>query len=54
MEEMRKGQKAFNELHAENPKIANMIRGTVNDPFYNDKKLDAFYAEVERLKKLGN
>ena len=50
-EKIRKGQKAFNDLYLEDPGIANLIRGTINDPFYNDKRLPDFYKKVEELKK---
>jgi hypothetical protein len=47
----RAGQRAFNELYATDPEIANMIRSTNADPFYNDKKLELFRARVAELKK---
>ena len=47
----RKGQKAFNDLYLEYPEIANLIRGTEYDPFYNDEKLEAFYVRVAELKE---
>ena len=50
-EELRKGQKAFNDLYQTDPDIANLIRGTVNDPFYNDKKLPEFYKKIDEIKK---
>ena len=48
-DKMRKGQIAFNELHAKDPKTANAIRGTSADPFYNDARLPAFYLKVKEL-----
>jgi len=53
--ELRPGQIAFNELYTTEPSIANLIRGSEFDPFYDDEKLDAFYEKVAELKKLkGN
>ena len=49
-DKIRKGQKAFNDLYLVEPEIANLIRGTINDPFYNDKRLPDFYKKVESLK----
>ena len=40
---LRKGQNTFNYLHQEYPQIADKVRGTESDPFYNDNKLGAFY-----------
>ena len=49
-DKIRKGQKAFNDLYLVEPHIANLIRGTINDPFYNDNRLPDFYKKVEELK----
>lgn len=49
-DKIRKGQKAFNDLYQVDPDIANLIRGTINDPFYNDKRLPDFYKKIEELK----
>jgi hypothetical protein len=49
-DKIRKGQKAFNDLYLAEPTIANLIRGTIYDPFYNDEKLPDFYKKVEELK----
>jgi len=46
---IRKGQQAFNDLYAKHPEIADQIRGTSIDPFYNDECLTAFYAKVKSL-----
>ena len=46
---IRKGQAAFNKLYAENPKIADMIRGSQFDPFYRDQRLEAFDLKVAEL-----
>ena len=45
----RDGQAAFNFLHAIKPDIANQIRTTPLDPFYQDDRLDAFFRKVEEL-----
>ena len=47
----RKGQKAFNDLHQTNPDIANEIRGTLADPFYNDSRLPIFQDKVKEIKE---
>ena len=49
-DEQRAGQKAFNELYAVSPEIANQIRGGKYDPFYDDTRLQAFYLEVDRIR----
>jgi len=46
---IRKGQAAFNKLYAENPKIADMIRGSQFDPFYRDERLRVFDLKVAEL-----
>jgi len=48
--ELRPGQIAFNELYATDPAIANLIRGSEFDPFYDDSKLGAFYEKVKELR----
>ena len=50
--ELRQGQIAFNELYATEPDIANSIRGSEFDPFYDDEKLEAFFERVAELKNL--
>lgn len=40
----RFGQSAFNALYDLHPEIANEVRGTENDPFYNDKVMPDFWA----------
>ena len=47
--EFRLGQAAFNYVYHYLPEIANQIRGTNKDPFYNDKALAEFWNEVKRL-----
>lgn len=39
---LRKGQVIFNELNAFNPQLANLIRGTSEDPFYQDNRIPDF------------
>lgn len=46
----RNGQAAFNVLYSMHPELAQEIRGTDLDPFYDDSRLYAFYTWVyERL-----
>jgi hypothetical protein len=47
---LRPGQKAFNELYAQDPAIADQIRCTDADPFYDDRRLDAFRKRVAELR----
>ena len=47
--EFRLGQAAFNYVYQYLPEVANQIRGTNKDPFYNDKALAEFWDEVKRL-----
>jgi hypothetical protein len=46
MNDMREGQLAFNLLYARNPALADRIRGTSLDPFYDDSRLSKFRAAV--------
>jgi hypothetical protein len=48
---LRAGQRAFKTLERYRPDLADLIRDTKNNPFYDDKKLPAFYNEVHRLLK---
>jgi hypothetical protein len=43
----RYGQAAFNYIHAKYPVIANELRGTDLDPFYDSGKTMTFLAAVE-------
>lgn len=43
---LRVGQFCFNELYACHPTLANEIRATSADPFYNDSNIDMFWAMV--------
>lgn len=47
--ELRLGQHMFNELYLLNTAIANQIRGSIVDPFYNDDKIPAFLERVDEL-----
>jgi len=44
--EERIGQGAFNVLNELDPDLADSIRGTDLDPFYNDDRVAKFYAHV--------
>ena len=46
--QQRKGQYAFNTLYSYRPDLANMIRGTSIDPFYNDEILPYFLKHLEK------
>ncbi len=41
--EWREGQTWFNVLYEQHPEIADDIRGTILDPFYNDENLPRFF-----------
>ena len=45
----RPGQSAFNFVYEYLPTIANQIRGTDKDPFYQSSILPEFWDEVKRL-----
>lgn len=47
--EQRLGQAMFNSLEQHRPDIANMVRATHADPFYDNKRLGLFYTTVEAL-----
>lgn len=51
MEHQRRGQRAFNELYEQDREIADAIRATEFDPFYDDSRLDAFHARVAQLRR---
>jgi hypothetical protein len=38
----RLGQAYFNQLVAERPELAERVRGTLRDPFYDNRRLSAF------------
>jgi hypothetical protein len=43
---IRKGQQYFNSLYEINPVLADKVRTTEADPFYNDNKLEAFFKAI--------
>ena len=43
---LRLGQCFFNTLHETHPDLANSVRGTINDPFYNSNKLKEFFIAI--------
>lgn len=43
---LRHGQTAFNALARVHPRLANALRGTHDDPFYDDNRLPRFFARV--------
>jgi hypothetical protein len=47
--ELRLGQQAFNYIHDIEPDIANKIRGTDKDCFYQSGKIGEFFDEVHKL-----
>lgn len=47
---VRRGQKEFNLLHQKHPEIADRIRGSADDPYYDDRRLEAFRRRVEQEK----
>ena len=47
-EYLRKGQMLFNLLHQQYPKLADMVKGTENDPFYNDNLLSNFFNFIQQ------
>lgn len=42
----RAGQAMFNVLHQLHPELANSIRGTENDPFYRNDKINDFLKAI--------
>lgn len=47
--DLRLGQYLFNSLYELNTMIANKIRGSIVDPFYNDDLIPAFLEKVDEL-----
>ncbi len=43
---LRKGQAAFRALEAVDTELADRIRNTAVDPYFDDRRLDAFYVAV--------
>lgn len=54
MPHMRHGQAYFNALYEVNPTIANEIRGTFIDPFYNDSRIERFMNVIGAWKTIDN
>lgn len=48
---LRAGQEAFNQLASSDPEIAEEIRGTPFDPFYDDSRMPAFCERVAELRR---
>ena len=44
---LRLGQQLFNNLYDINPELANNIRGTKYDPFYNDDVIPEFLKYIQ-------
>lgn len=49
MSELRPGQRAFNDVYAVYPHVADLLRGSEFDPFYDDERIESFYAQVALL-----
>ena len=50
----REGQYIFNCLHEAHPRLADMIVGTIDDPFYVDERIPGFWKFVrENWVKVG-
>lgn len=47
--EQRAGQWAFNTLVRMRPELANRLKATGYDPFYDDEKLPVFYDWVDEM-----
>jgi len=47
--ELRHGQAVFNYVHSTEPEIADKLRGSAVDPFYQDRLVEVFWLAVERL-----
>ena len=48
-DEWRVGQAAFNDLSSLFPEIAERIRSTEADPFFDNAKMESFYIKVAEL-----
>ena len=46
---LRMGQALFNSLYQFTPEVADKIRATIDDPFYDDRKIPNFWKKVETL-----
>lgn len=47
--EQRKGQAYFNALSTAAPKMAEAVRGTDADPFYDDSRLPDFFLAIAEV-----
>jgi len=47
----RIGQAVFNALHSIDPEIADIVRGSALDPFYEDERLPEFWAWLDGWEK---
>lgn len=47
--ELRHGQAVFNYVHTTEPDMANELRATAVDPFYQDRFTEVFWLAVEKL-----
>lgn len=50
----RQGQALFNAMYKLFPEVSETVRGTLNDPFYNDTRIERcfeFIQEVEKIQK---
>ena len=47
--ELRHGQAVFNYVYSTEPEIADKLRGSAVDPFYQDRLTEIFWLAVERL-----
>lgn len=53
MDRIRPGQQAFNLLMATDPALAEAIRGTEFDPFYDDRRIESFLGRIGYLRSRG-
>jgi hypothetical protein len=44
----RRGQAYFNALAEQQPEMADRIRGTPDDPFYDDERIEPFFNRIEK------
>lgn len=47
--QQRLGQVFFNVLYLKHPRVAEVVRGTKNDPFHNDDVIPVFLIQVAEL-----
>lgn len=51
---LRAGQTLFNELYTLKPELADSIRGTNCDPYYNNKRIPAFFEAILSEEAMAN